>query len=227
MGEEASDQAGHRQRLRERFLKGGDGAVADYELLELILYQAIPRRDTKPIAKALLRKFKTFSGVVSADPVALRAVDGVGDAAVVALKAIGAAARHLLHDRVIDRPVIGSWDRLLEYLKAALAHEAREQFRVLFLDAKNALLADEDAWHGTVNQSPVYPREIVKRALELHATAIIMVHNHPSGDPTPSQADIAMTKAVQDATAKLGIALHDHVVIGRAGHASFRSMGLL
>jgi DNA repair protein RadC len=226
MGDEASDQAGHRQRLRERFLKGGDGALADYELLELILYQAIPRRDVKPIAKALLRQFKTFSGVVSADAAALRAVEGVGDAAVVALKAIGAAARHLLRDQVAGRPVLGSWDRLLDYLKAALAHETREQFRVLFLDAKNTLV-DELVDQGTVNQSPVYPREIVKRALDLHATALIMVHNHPSGDPTPSQADIAMTKAVQEAAAKLGIALHDHVVIGRGGHASFRSLGLL
>jgi DNA repair protein RadC len=226
MGEDA-DQSGHRQRLRERFLKGGDNALADYELLELILYQAIPRRDTKSIAKALLREFKSFAGVVGADPSALRAVDGVGDAAVVALKAIGAAAKRLAHDQVVERPVLGSWDRLIAYLKIALAHATREEFRVLFLDAKNALLKDEAAYQGTVNQSPVYPREIVKQALELHATAIIMVHNHPSGDPTPSAADIAMTKEVRDAAAKLGIVLHDHVVIARTGTASFRSLGLL
>lgn len=226
MGEDA-DQAGHRQRLRERFLKGGDDALADYELLELVLFQAIPRRDTKPIAKALLREFKNFAGVVGADSASLRAVDGVGDAAVVALKSIGAAAKRLAHDQVAGRTVLGSWDRLIAYLKIALAHETREQFRVLFLDAKNALLRDEGRYDGTVNQSPVYPREIVKQALELHATAIIMVHNHPSGDPTPSAADIAMTKEVRDAAAKLGIALHDHVVIGRNGTASFRSLGLL
>ena len=224
---EATERAGHRQRLRERFLRGGDGALADYELLELVLYQAIARRDTKPIAKALIARFGDFAGVVTADAADLRSIKGIGDSAVVALKAIGAAAKRLAHDQVVDRAVLSSWDLLIEYLKIALGHEPREQFRVLFLDSKNALLKDEGEYQGTVNHSPVYPREIVKRALELHATAIIMVHNHPSGDPTPSKADIAMTKEVRDAAAKLGIVLHDHVIVARSGYASFKSMGLL
>ncbi len=218
---------GHRQRLRERFLKGGAEALADYELLELVLFQAIPRGDVKPVAKALLERFGGFAAVIGAEPNALGQVPGIGEAAIVALKAVRAAALRMSFEEVQERPVIASWDKLLAYCRAALAHEKTEQFRVLFLDQKNGLIADEVQQTGTVDHTPVYPREVVKRALELGASAIIMVHNHPSGDPTPSEADIEMTEEVERAAAALGVALHDHVVIGKKGHASMRSLGLI
>ncbi|MCP4327280.1 MAG: JAB domain-containing protein [Alphaproteobacteria bacterium] len=218
---------GHRRRLRERFLKGGADALADYELLELILYPAIPRRDVKPVAKALLARFGGFAAVIGGEPSELREVKGVGDAAVVALKAVRAAALRMSLDEIIERPVLGSWRKLLAYCRASMAHEKKEQFRVLFLDRQNALIADEVQQTGTVDHTPVYPREVVKRALELSASAIIMIHNHPSGDPTPSEADIEMTRDVERAAEALGVALHDHIVIGRKGHASMRSLGLI
>lgn len=219
--------AGHRARLRERFLKSGGEALADYELLELLLFQALPRGDTKPLAKELIQKFGSYAEVLSADGDALREVPGVGDAVVAALKTVRAAALRLMSDELMDKPVLGSWQALLDYCRAAMAREKTEQFRLLYLNRKNALIADEVQQRGTVDQTAVYPREVVKRALELGATAIIMVHNHPSGDPAPSRGDIDMTNEVKEAAGKLGIVLHDHIVIARGGASSFKSMGLL
>ena len=218
---------GHRQRLRDRFLATGGDGMPDYELLEMLLAQAIPRRDVKPLAKELLARFGSFAGVIAADPERLLAVSGMGESAVAALKVVRAAAVRLLQQETMGRDVIGSWDKLVDYCRAAMAHETVEQLRLLFLDRKNALIADEVQQRGTVDHTPVYVREVVKRALELGASALIIVHNHPSGDPTPSRGDIEMTQQVKDALDKIGIALHDHVVIGRHGHESFRAKGLL
>ncbi len=218
---------GHRQRLRERFLATGGEGMPDYELLELLLAQAIPRRDVKPLAKALLDRFGDFAGVIAATPDQLGTVSGMGDASVAALKVAQASAVRLLRQRVMRRNVIDSWDRLVDYCTAAMAHEAVEQLRLLFLDRKNTLIADEKQQQGTVDHTPLYTREVVKRALELGASALIVVHNHPSGDPTPSQGDIKMTRDVRDALEKIGVTLHDHLVIGRNGHESFRARGLL
>lgn len=217
----------HRKRLRERFLAGGPDALPDYELLELLLFPAIPQKDVKPLAKTLIARFGGFSQVLTASPDALMEVDGVKDVAATALKAVQAAACRLARQEVMDRPVLSSWDKLLDYCHIALAHSDIEQFHLLFLDRRNVLIADEAQQRGTVDHTPVYPREVVKRALELNATAVIMVHNHPSGDPTPSRSDIEMTKLVRDAAKAVGIVLHDHLVIGKAGHASFKAMGLL
>lgn len=225
--EKKPDHSGHRARLRQRFMKNGADALADYELLELVLFPALPRRDTKPLAKALLKRFGSYAEVISAEPADLKSVDGIGEAAVIALKTVQAAAHRLAHDEIIDRPVLASWDKLLKYCKATMAYEKSERFRVLFLNKKNVLIADEVQQKGTVDHTPVYPREVVKRALELGATALIMVHNHPSGDPSPSRADIEMTKEVCDAAGKLGIVLHDHLIISKSGHNSFKTMGLL
>jgi DNA repair protein RadC len=221
------DHLGHRQRLRARFLEAGPAAFPDYELLELILFQAKPRQDTKPLAKALLARFGSFAGVIGADIAALMAVPEMGEASVVALKAIQAGVERVLRDEVRASPVLSSWDKVVDYCRAAMARAPIEQFRLLFLDRKNVLIADEVQQTGTVDHTPVYPREVVKRALELSASAIIMVHNHPSGDPTPSKADVEMTRAVATACATLGIDLHDHLVIGRSGHASLRGLGLM
>jgi DNA repair protein RadC len=218
---------GHRQRLRERFLATGGEGMPDYELLELLLAQAIPRRDVKPLAKALLDRFGGFAGVIAAEPDQLARVTGMGDASVAALKVVQAAAVRLLQQAVMDRDVIDSWDRLIDYCTAAMAHEPVEQLRLLFLDRKNVLIADEVQQRGTVDHTPLYTREVVKRALELGASALIVVHNHPSGDPTPSQGDIEMTRGLRDALEKIGLTLHDHLVIGRTGHESFRTRGLL
>ena len=218
---------GHRERLRERFARGGADAMPDYELLELTLFAALPRRDTKPLAKALLVRFGSFAEVIAAPRARLLEVKGVGETVVHHLKIVEAAAQRLAKTRVINRPALSSWTALLDYCTAAMARSANEEFRVLFLDRKNILVADEVQNRGTVDHTPVYPREIIKRALELSASAIILVHNHPSGDPTPSKADIAMTREVASAAKALGIAVHDHLVIGRGGHASFKSLGLL
>jgi DNA repair protein RadC len=218
---------GHRERLRERFREAGEQALADYELLELLLFRAIPQRDVKPLAKDLLRRFGSFAEVISAPPHLLAEVSGVGDAAVTELKIVQAAAQRLTRGEVSKRPVLSSWSSVLDYCRSAMAFADKEQFRILFLDKRNQLIADEVQQVGTVDHTPVYPREVVKRALELSASAIILVHNHPSGDPTPSSADIQMTKSVADVAKSLGIALHDHIIVGRQGHASFKGLRLI
>ena len=217
----------HRQRLRTRFLEGGAQAVPDYEMLELVLFRAIPRRDVKPLARALLDRFGDFASVLSAPPDQLQEVAGVGAAVVTELRIVEAAAHRLTRARVMQRQVISSWAALLDYCRATMAHREVEQLRVFYLDRKNTLIADEEQARGTVDHVPVYPREIVKRALHLNASALILVHNHPSGDPTPSAADIDMTGQVQRAADALGIAVHDHVVIGRSAEVSFRAEGYL
>jgi DNA repair protein RadC len=225
--ESVPDYLGHRARLRERFLKGGAQAFPDYELLELALFAAVSRRDTKPLAKALLARFGSFADVIAAPPALLREVDEVGDAVITQLKIVEAAALRMSRTQVLNKPALSSWKALTDYCTAAMARDPREQFRALFLDRKNVLVADEVLNQGTVDHTPVYPREIVKRALELSASAIILVHNHPSGDPTPSRADIEMTKQIAAAAKALGIAVHDHLVIGLKGHVSFKALGLL
>jgi DNA repair protein RadC len=217
----------HRQRLRARFMDGGAAAMPDYVLLELVLFRAIPRQDVKPLARTLLDTFGDFNRVVSAPAERLRAVKGVGEAVVQELKIVEAAAHRLARAKVLHRAVLSSWDQLLEYCRTAMAHRETEQFRVLYLDRKNVLIADEEQAKGTVDHVPVYPREVVKRALELNASALILVHNHPSGDPTPSQADITVTGQVHDAAQVMGIVLHDHLIIGKSRELSFRSEGYL
>jgi DNA repair protein RadC len=224
---EDTGPAGHRERLRARFHKGGADALPDYELLELTLFAVIPRRDTKPLAKTLLKRFGSFAEVIAAPRERLMEVQGVGEAVANHLKIVEAAAQRLAKTKVMGRTVLSSWQALLDYCTAAMARAEKEEFRVLFLDRKNNLIADEVQHRGTVDHTPVYPREIVKRALELSSSAIILVHNHPSGDPTPSKADILMTREVVAAAKALSIAVHDHLVIGRGGHASFKSLGLL
>lgn len=224
---EASGAHGHRDRLRERFANAGTEALADYELLELLLFRLIPRRDTKPIAKALLKRFGSLSRVLGAPPHLLREVPGIGASVAADLQVIAAINQRMQKADLIGRNVLDSWTSVLAYCKAAMAEEPREQFRILFLDKKNALVADEVQQSGTVDQTPVYPREVVRRALELSATAIILVHNHPSGDPTPSRADIEMTHKVIEACKPLAITVHDHIIIGRDGHASLRGMSLI
>ncbi len=219
--------ADHRKRLRSRFMEGGAQALPDYEMLELVLFRAIPRQDVKPLARLLLDTFGDFNRVISASPRRLMLVKGVGEAVVQELKIVEAAAQRLMRSRVMHRPVLSSWDALVDYCHTAMAHRETEQFRILFLDRKNVLIADEEQAKGTVDHVPVYPREVVKRALELNASALILVHNHPSGDPTPSQADISMTSQVQDAAQVLGITLHDHLIIGKSREISFRAEGYL
>jgi DNA repair protein RadC len=217
----------HRKRLRERFLDGGAAALPDYEMLELILFRAIPRQDVKPLAHQLLDTFGDFNRVISAPVARLSQVKGVGDAVITELKIVEAAAQRLARSRILQRHVISSWDAVLDYCHTTMAHRDTEQFRVLYLDRKNVLVADEAQAQGTVDHVPVYPREVVKRALELNASALILVHNHPSGDPTPSEADILMTRQIKTAAEALGLTLHDHLVIGRSHELSFRSEGLL
>jgi DNA repair protein RadC len=217
----------HRKRLRARFIDGGAQAMPDYELLELVLFRAIPRQDVKPLAHLLLQTFGDFNRVISASPARLMLVKGVGDAVVLELKLIEAAAQRLMRARVMNRPILSSWAALLDYCHTALSHRETESFRVLYLDRKNVLIADEEQAKGTVDHVPVYPREVVKRALELNASALILVHNHPSGDPTPSDADIAMTHQINDAAQVLGLTLHDHLIIGKSSEMSLRSAGFL
>ncbi|TDE37073.1 RadC family protein [Antarcticimicrobium sediminis] len=217
----------HRQRLRDRFMAGGAAAMPDYELLELVLFRSIPRRDVKPLARALLDQFGDFNRVVSAPPERLSKVAGIGPAVIADLKIVEAAAHRMARAKVLKRHVISSWDAVLDYCHTTMSHRDTEQFRVLFLDTKNTLIADEEQARGTVDHVPVYPREVAKRALELNASALILVHNHPSGDPSPSKADISMTERVQDACAALGLTLHDHLIVGKSRELSFRAEGYL
>jgi DNA repair protein RadC len=218
---------GHRQRLRQRFLTAGSEAISDYEMLELILFRAIPQRDVKPLAKELLATFGSFSEVIAAPAERLKEVDGLGEAAIAELKIVQAAANRLVRGEVKARQVLSSWSNVLDYCRAAMAFESKEHFRILFLDKGNHLIADEQHQTGTVDHTPVYPREVVKRALELSATAVILVHNHPSGDPTPSRADIDMTRAIIEVARPLGIAVHDHLIVGKDGHASLKALKLM
>ena len=218
---------GHRSRLRDRFLKAGATSLADYEMLELVLFRAIPQRDVKPIAKRLLDLFGDFNAVISAPAARLAEIPGIGPAVVCELKIVEAAAHRLARARIMHKHVLTSWTALMEYCKTAMAHRETEQFRILFLDRKNVLIADEEQAQGTVDHVPVYPREVVKRALELNASALILVHNHPSGDPTPSRQDIDMTRQIENAAKAVGITVHDHVIVGKEEDTSFRSHGLL
>jgi DNA repair protein RadC len=218
---------GHRERLRDRFRRAGANALSDYELLELLLFSAQPRLDVKPLAKALLEKFGSFAEVIAAPESRLLEVKGLGDASVTQLRLVQAVAARMMHGALKDRPVLSSWSGVLDYCRAAQAFADREQFRVLFLDKRNQLIADEVQQTGTVDHTPVYPREVVKRALELSATAIILVHNHPSGDPTPSRADVQMTKEIVTVAGPLGIEVHDHIIVGKAGHASLKALKLI
>jgi DNA repair protein RadC len=218
--------AGHRERLRERFLQGGAKALSDYEMLELILFRAIPRRDVKPIAKALIKRFGSFGDVIAAPAARLKEVEFIGDSAVTELKIIEAAALLMSRQSITKSKWRASFPQVLDYCRSAMAHLETEEFRISFLDKKNGLLADEVQGRGTVDHIPVYPREVNRWALELNASVIILVHNHPSGDPTPSTADISMTQNIDSLAKPLGIAVHDHIIIGRNGHASLRAMKL-
>jgi DNA repair protein RadC len=218
---------GHRERLRERFRSAGPDALSDYEFLEMALFAALPRRDTKPLAKLLLKKFGSFAEVMHAPEALLREVDGIGDASVNQLKLIAAAAHRIAKGELQQRTALSSWNDVIDYCRTSMAFADKEQFRLLFLDKRNRLIADEVQQTGTVDHTPVYPREVIKRALELSATAIILVHNHPSGNPTPSQADIQMTRAIVDIAAPLRIAVHDHIIVGKNGHASLKGLKLI
>ncbi|TDQ80816.1 DNA repair protein RadC [Dongia mobilis] len=218
---------GHRQRLRERLLKSGAGSLQDYELLELLLCLALPRIDVKPIAKNLISRFGSFAAVMAAEPEQLMEVSGIKENTAAAIKTVQAAAILMQKQDVLKNPVLSSWRAVLDYCHSIMANEKNEQFRLLFLDGKNALIADEVQSQGTVNHAPVYVREVVKRTLAHGAVSIIMAHNHPTGDPTPSRDDIEMTRAVQRALAEIGVSVHDHIIIGRKGHASLRSLGYM
>ncbi len=224
---EAELHTGHRQRLRARFLGAGADALADYELLELILFRAIARRDVKPLAKRLLAKLGSFSEVIAAPRERLAEVSGLGEAAIAELKIVEAAAHRLARGHVKSRDVLSSWSGVLDYCRSVMAFCEREELRILFLDKRNRLIEEERQQVGTVDHTPVYPREVVKRALELSATAIILVHNHPSGDPTPSRADIEMTQAIIAVARPLGISVHDHIIVGKDGHASLKALKLI
>lgn len=227
IGRAPSYLADHRKRLRERFNMGGAAAVPDYEMLELVLFRAIPRQDVKPLADTLIRTFGDFNRVLSAPATQLTKVKGCGPAVVTELKIVEAAAHRLARARVMQQPVISSWKAVLDYCHTVMAHRDTEHFRILFLDTKNTVIADEEQAKGTVDHVPVYPREVMKRALELNATSLILVHNHPSGDPTPSNADIEMTRRIDEAASTLSISVHDHIIVGKSRETSFRALGLL
>ncbi len=224
--EDAPHYSGHRDRLRQRFLKSGIDALADYEILELILFSAIPRRDVKPLAKSLIQHFGSFQSVLHASPEQLENF-GLSEISAVTIRLIQASALHLMKQDLLKRPVLNSWTKLVDYLQATMAREQKEHFRLLFLNKKNELIADEIQQSGTVDHTPAYPREIMKRALELGATALILAHNHPSGDPTPSRADIEMTEAIMEAGKPFSIVIHDHIIVSRNGTNSMRNMGLI
>jgi DNA repair protein RadC len=227
MNEEPAHYHGHRERLRKRFLEAGDEALADYELIELILFRAIPRRDVKPLAKDLLKKFGSFADVVAAPLARLKEVEGVSEAVAAEFKIVEASARRFAKGLVKKRRSLGSWSEVIDYCRTVMAFEDHEEFRVLFLDRKNGLIADEAQGSGTVDHTPVYPREVVKRALELAASAVLLVHNHPSGDPTPSTQDVKMTLDIIAIAAPLGVTVHDHIIVGRQGHASLKGLRLI
>jgi DNA repair protein RadC len=218
---------GHRTRLRERFRSAGADALSDYELLEMVLFRALPRGDVKPLAKSLIKKFGSFAETVHAPETRLREVDGVGDATITEIKLIAASASRVAKGQLKSRTLLSSWNEVIDYCRTSMAFADKEQFRILFLDKRNQLIADEVQQTGTVDHTPVYPREVIKRALELSATAILLVHNHPSGDPTPSSADIQMTRAIIDIAGPLGIAVHDHIIVGKNGHASMKGLKLM
>ncbi len=224
---DAPHHLGHRDRLRERFARVGADGLHDYELLELLLFRAIPRRDVKPLAKELITKFGAFADVISAPVERLTEVPGISSKVATEIKVVQAAAVKLAQGQVLGKPVISSWSALLDYCRTAMGYNKTEQLRILFLDRKNVLVADELQQQGTIDHTPVYPREVVKRALELGASSIILVHNHPSGDPTPSRADIEMTKEIVAAGKGVGLTVHDHLIIGKSDHASFKSLGLI
>ena len=224
---EAPHYHGHRERLRDRFRDAGADALTDYELLEMVLFRALPRRDVKPLAKALITKFGSFAETVHAPEALLKEVSGLGDLAIIEIKLIAATASRVAKGQVKQKTVLSSWATVLDYCRASMAFADKEQFRILFLDKRNQLIADELQQVGTIDHTPVYPREVVKRALELSATAIILVHNHPSGDPTPSTADIQMTKSIMSISSPLGISVHDHIIVGKNGHASLKGLRLM
>jgi DNA repair protein RadC len=224
---EAPHYHGHRTRLRERFQNAGPAALSDYELLEMVLFTAQPRADMKPLAKSLLKTFGSFAEVIHAPESRLREVKGIGDRTITEFKLIAAAAQRIARGRLGERTLLSSWNDVIDYCRTSMAFADKEQFRILFLDKRNQLISDEVQQTGTVDHTPVYPREVIKRALELSATAIILVHNHPSGDPTPSQADIQMTRAIVDIATPLGISVHDHIIVGKKGHASMKGMRLM
>jgi DNA repair protein RadC len=224
---DAPHYLGHRERLRERLREAGDEAVADYELLELVLFRAIPRRDVKPLAKALINRFGSFAEAIAARPERLAEIDGMSAAAIAEFRLIAAAAKRFAKGAAKKRLPIGSWSELIDYCRTAMAFADREEFRILFLDKRNGLIADEAQGVGTVDHTPVYPREVVRRALELAASAIVLVHNHPSGDPSPSPADVKMTLDIIAMGAPLGVTVHDHLIVGRQGHASLKGLRLI
>lgn len=221
------DKTGHRDRLRSRFRSAGADALADYELIEMILFRVFPRGDTKPIAKRLMARFGSFADVINAPVERLMEVEGIGARAVDELKLVRAAALRMMQGEIKGRTVLATWKAVVDYCRAAQGFDDRERFRILFLDKKNQLIADEVQQEGTVDHTPVYVREVVKRALELAATAVILVHNHPSGDPTPSRADIDMTRMIVAAAKPLGVTIHDHIIVGRSGHVSLKGMKLM
>lgn len=218
---------GHRERLRQRLLKGGAEALADYEVLEYLLFAAIKQGDTKPIAKALLKQFGSLAGVLNADPAALQRVKGVGETSAAALKSVAVAARRMARSEVIAKPVLGSWQALLDYLSIDMAHLTVERVRVLYLDTRNRLIDDHHVGDGSIDEAAIHPREVIRRAMDLGATALILVHNHPSGNPEPSRADIQITQRIAEAGRLLGVTVHDHVIVGREGHVSLRAKGLI
>jgi DNA repair protein RadC len=224
---EPAHYLGHRERLRTRLREAGADAIADYELLELVLFRAIPRRDVKPLAKALIARFGSFAEAIAARPERLAEIEGMSEASINEFKILEAGAKRFAKGVAKKRLSLGSWSEVVDYCRTAMAFSDREEFRILFLDKRNGLIADEVQGTGTVDHTPVYPREVVRRALELSATAVLLVHNHPSGDPSPSQADIQMTKAIIDIAKPLGIAVHDHIIVGKSGHASLRGMRLI
>ncbi|MGA7197700.1 RadC family protein [Roseiarcus sp.] len=218
---------GHRERLRARLREAGPAALADYELLELVLFRALPQRDVKPLAKALLARFGSFPEAISAEPHRLAEVKGMGPSAIAEFKIVEAAAQRFAKGAVKKRLPMGSWTEVVDYCRTSMAFENREIFRILFLDKKNGLIADEVQGSGTVDHTPVYPREVVRRALELSATAIVLIHNHPSGDPSPSTQDVKMTQEIIAIAKPLNVAVHDHIIVGRDGHASLKGLRLI